>query len=212
LNLFRNSNRADSAFVVNFSDRAFLDQGFTSDLVALNRGLSRFNSRGTTALYDAVAASADVLAQYSKQPKQVLLIISDGADNASRLDLQQAVRHVQNLSGPAVYTIGLLYDADPKESQPAHTALETLSSETGGIAYFPRSLDEVNTIAAEVAQDIRNQYTVGYHSTKPASLGGYRVVHVQATSPHHQKLMVRTRRGYYATPGQATQTATQAMP
>ena len=59
LNLMRESNRQDTAFVVNFNDRAFLDQGFTTDLVALNRGLSHFDSKGTTALYDAVAASAD---------------------------------------------------------------------------------------------------------------------------------------------------------
>ena len=123
LNLFKNSNRADSAFVVNFSDRAYLDQGFTSDLVALNRGLSRFDSKGTTALYDAVAASADVLSKYAKQPKQVLLIVSDGADNASRLDLRQAIRRVQNLGGPVVYTIGLLYDSEVKEYQRARTAL-----------------------------------------------------------------------------------------
>src|SRR5246127_3813310 len=144
MNLLRNSNRQDSAFVVNFSDRAYLDQGFTSDLVALNRGLSRFDSKGTTALYDAVAASADVLSKYAKQPKQVLLIVSDGADNASRLDLRQAIRRVQNLGGPVVYTIGLLYDSEAKEYQRARTALETLSAETGGVAYFPQSLGEVD--------------------------------------------------------------------
>lgn len=212
LKLLQDSNRQDSAFVVNFSDRAYLDQGFTSDLVALNRGLSRFDSKGYTAMYDAVAASADMLSKYAKHPKQVLLIVSDGADNASRLDLQQAIRRVQNLSGPVVYTIGLLYDTDQKESQRARTALESLSEETGGVAYFPRSLDEVNNIAADVAQDIREQYTVGYHSTKPASLGGYRFVHVEAVSPHHGKLIVRTRRGYYAKRAQDTQTAQKSSP
>jgi Ca-activated chloride channel homolog len=190
IDLLKESNRQDSAFVVNFSDRAFLDQGFTSDLVALNRGLSRFDSSGTTALYDAVAASADMLSKYAKLPKQVLVIVSDGADNASRLDLQQAVRHVQNLGGPVVYTIGLLYDADQKEYERARTALATLSEETGGVAYFPQSLDEVNKIASDVAQDIREQYTIGYHSTKPASVSGYRVVHVEAMSPHYRKLIV----------------------
>jgi Ca-activated chloride channel homolog len=212
MDLLKESNREDSAFVVNFSDRAFLDQGFTSDLVALNRGLSRFDSSGTTALYDAVAASADMLSKYAKHPKQVLLIVSDGADNASRLDLQQAVRHVQNLGGPVVYTIGLLYDTDQKEYERARTALATLSEETGGVAYFPQSLDEVNKIASDVAQDIREQYTIGYHSTKPASLSGYRFVHVEATSPHHRKLIVRTRRGYYAKQAQATQAAQRGNP
>ena len=207
MNLLRNSNRQDSAFIVNFSDRAYLDQGFTSDLVALNRGLAHFDTRGTTALYDAVAASADQLAKHATLPKQVLLIVSDGADNASRLSEQEAIRRVQNLGGPVVYTIGLLYDSDAREYQRAHEALQSLSDDTGGLAYFPRSLGEVDKIASEVAEDIRNQYTIGYHSTRSASLGGYRVLHVEAVSPHHRKLTVRTRRGYYAKPGVVNQTA-----
>jgi Ca-activated chloride channel family protein len=198
LSLWRASNPQDSAFVVNFSDHAFLDQGFTSNIDLLNRGLSRSDTRGTTALYDAVAASADELANHGKLPKQVLLVITDGADNASRLSLEQAIRRVQSLGGPVVYTIGLLFDTEKDEADRAKSALEALSAETGGIAYFPRSLDEVSLITAEVAHDIRNQYTIGYHSSKPTSLGGYRRVRVEASAPKHGKLTVRTRNGYYA--------------
>lgn len=196
--LLRASNPGDSAFVVNFSDRAYLDQGFTSNLVALDRGLSRFDSHGTTALYDAVAASADELAKYGKQRKKVLLIITDGADNASRLDLQQTIRRVQALGGPVVYCIGLLYDTSKAESRDARQALEMLSQETGGVAYFPNSLADVDRIAAEVARDIRNGYTIAYHSSKPASLGGYRFIRVEARGPKGERLTVRTRHGYYA--------------
>lgn len=202
MKLLTESNPRDAAFVVNFNDRAYLDQGFTVDRVALNRGVSHFDSRGTTALYDAVAASADELAHHAKQRKQVLLIITDGADNASRLTLRDAVRRVQGLEGPVVYTIGLLYDSEPREIQKARNDLETLSTETGGIAYFPRSLDDVSEIASEVARDIRNQYVVGYHSTKSAGLGGYRQVHVEAYGAGHKNLTVRTRHGYYAQSGQ----------
>ena len=198
LNLLKASNPKDKTFIVNFSDRAFLDQGFTSNVAALNRGLSRFDSGGTTAMYDAVAAAADELTRHGKLPKQVLLVITDGADNASHLDLEQAIRRVQNLGGPVVYTIGLLFGTDKEEADRARTALEKLSNETGGIAYFPRSLQDVDAIAAEVAQDIRDQYTVGYHSTDPFSRGGYRVVHVEATAPKHGRMVVRTHRGYYA--------------
>jgi VWFA-related protein len=212
MNLLKDSNRQDSAFIVNFNEHAYLDQGFTTDLVALNRGLAHFDTRGSTALYDAVAASADELAKNTKFPKQVLLIVSDGADNASRLSEQQAIQRVQNLGGPVVYSIGLLYDSDAREYQRAHQALQTLSDDTGGLAYFPRSLAEVNEIASEVARDIRNQYTVGYRSTRSASLGGYRVVHVEAVAPRHGKLTVRTRRGYYAQPGHVNQTAQSNVP
>jgi len=213
MDLLKASNPKDVTFVVNFNDRAYLDQGFTSDLVALNRGLSRSDSHGTTALYDAVAASADELSKHAKDRKQVLLIITDGADNASRLDLKQAIRRVQDLGGPVVYTIGLLFDADQDEADRAQRALEMLSDETGGVAFFPRSLDEVNSIAAEIARDIRNQYTIAYHSTKPSNVGGFRVVHVEATAPGAGKLRVITRHGYYANnKQQPMQTAEEAKP
>src|SRR3954451_4151469 len=212
--LLHDSNPKDAAFVVNFSDRAFLDQGFTSDISLLNRGLSHFNSQGTTAMYDAVAASADELSKHAKLPKQALLIVPDGADNASRLSLEQAIRRVQNLGGPVVYTIGLLFDTEEAESQRAHRAMDTLSEETGGIAYFPRTLDEVDQIAKDVARDIRNQYVVGYHSTKPSSIEGYRTVHVEVRAPRHGTLIVRTRKGYFAKrpPAQPTQTAQESRP
>jgi Ca-activated chloride channel family protein len=212
LNLLNASNPQDATFIVNFSDQAFLDQGFTSDIGALNRGLARFDSKGTTALYDAVAVSADELVNHGKLPKQVLLVITDGADNASRIDLEQAIRRVQNLGGPVVYTIGLLFGDEKEESVRARITLVKLSQETGGIAYFPRTFQDLDNTAAEVAREIRDQYTIGYHSSKAASLGDYRVVRVEANAPKHGKLIVRTRKGYYAkkTAPQHAQTAQDA--
>jgi VWFA-related protein len=203
--LLNDSNPGDEAFVVNFSDRAYLDQGFTTDRVALSRGMSRFDPAGTTALYDAVAASAHELAKYGKNRKQVLLIITDGADNASRLNLQDAIRRVQGLAGPVVYSIGLLFDDEPQESEQAKSDLERLAQETGGVAYFARSMGDVYSIAAEVARDIREQYVVDYHSSKPFTQGGYRSVRVEAVSPRHGPLTVRTKRGYYPKTEQGTE-------
>jgi Ca-activated chloride channel homolog len=203
--LLNGSNPQDEAFVVNFSDHAYLDQGFTQDRTSLDHGIARFDSAGTTALYDAVAASADELSKHGKDRRQVLLIISDGADNASRLTLQEAIRRVQGLGGPVVYTIGLLFDTGKEESDQARYALETLSQQTGGVAYFPRSMDEVRQIAAQVAKDIREQYVVDYHSSRPFSQGGYRSVRVEAYAPHRGTLYVRTKKGYFAQPQSATQ-------
>ena len=202
LDLVRASNPDDEAFIVNFSDEAFLDQDFTSDINKLRAGLSHIESRGGTALYDAVVASADQLAHGARHPKQVLLIITDGEDNASTLNLEQTIRRVQDLQGPIIYSIGLLFgeDAHTGEARRARRALQLLSDETGGLAFFPHSLEDVDSIAAEVARDIRNQYTIGYHSTIAASLGGYRTVRVEARAPHHGKLFVRTRPGYYPRP------------
>jgi VWFA-related protein len=209
--LLNASNPKDEAFIVNFSDRPYLDQGFTTDRVALNRGMSRVDPAGTTALYDAVSASADELAKHGKNRKQVLLIITDGADNASRLNLLEAIRRVQGLGGPVVYAIGLLFDDEAGESQQATEDLERLSRETGGVAYFARSLGDVNSIAAKVARDIREQYVVDYHSSKPFTQGGYRPVRVEATSPREGPIVVRTKRGYYPRTEEKTEAVQSAQ-
>jgi VWFA-related protein len=83
------------------------------------------------------------------------------------------------------------------EVRHARRALEMLSTETGGIAFFPKSIEQIDQIAAEVARDIRNQYTLGYHSTKPTTEPGFRRVIVSAEDKGHGKLTVRTRTGYF---------------
>ncbi len=198
LDLVRASNPQDEAFIVNFSDQAFLDQDFTASIGLLEKGLSRIDSSGGTALYDAVVAAADHLAKNAKHAKQVILIITDGEDNSSSATLEQTVRRIQALQGPIVYSIGLLYDQGGHQAHEAHKALETLSEQTGGIAFFPKSLNQVDSIAAEVARDIREQYILGYHPTRPISEGGYRTIRVTAKAPGYGKLTVRTRAGYFA--------------
>jgi VWFA-related protein len=143
------------------------------------------------------------MAKNAKKAKEVLLIITDGEDNASGTNLEETVRRIQDLQGPVVYSIGLLFDeggSGGRESRRARRALQSLSDETGGLAFFPKNLGQVDEIAAEVARDIRNQYTIGYHSTKPASQGGYRTVHVDAHAKGYNRLTVRTRPGYFPHP------------
>jgi VWFA-related protein len=199
LDLIQASNPQDEAFVVNFSDEAFIDQEFTSDVNKLRDGLSHIEARGGTALYDAVVSSADELVANAKRPKQVLILITDGEDNASTEDLEPTIRRVQQLSGPVIYSIGLLFGDEMSRAEVRHArrALELLSTETGGMAFFPKSIEQIDQIAAEVARDIRNQYTLGYHSTKPTTEPGFRHVEVTAESKGHGKLTVRTRTGYY---------------
>ncbi len=199
LDLVKLSNPKDEAFLVDFSSEAFIDQDFTSDIAKLQSGLSYIKSSGGTALYDAVTASADYLAKNAKHPKQVLLIITDGEDNASSATLEQAIRSVQGLDGPQVYCIGLLFGEDVTRSEAKHSAqvLRELAEQTGGEAYFPRSLKEVDGIAREVAADIRTQYTIEYRSSNPPEKGGYRQIHVEAKEKGFKGLQVRTRSGYF---------------
>jgi Ca-activated chloride channel family protein len=202
LNLVKLSNPQDEAFLVDFSSEAYIDQDFTNSIAKLQQGLSYIKSSGGTALYDAVIASADYLSKNAKRSKQVLLIVTDGDDNASSATLEAAIRRVQDLDGPAIYCIGLLFGDDVSHGEARHSreVLSELAEQTGGQAYFPKSLKDVDGIAQEVAQDIRTQYTIEYRSTKPPSEGGYREIHVEAKEKGYRGLQVRTRTGYFPRP------------
>ena len=195
LNLVRSSNPQDQVFIVNFNDEYYLDQDFTADINRLKEALEKIEARGGTALYDAVVASADHLKRNTKLERKVLFVVTDGEDNASRESLEQAVRRLQQENGPTVYAIGILGE---EKARRARRALDTMAERTGGISFFPRTLDEVDAISRTVAHDIRNQYTIGYKPTNPRSTGGYRTVHVDARAHGYNKLVVRTKSGYYA--------------
>jgi len=197
LNLVRSSNPQDQVFVVNFNDEYYLDQPFTSDINKLREALEKVEARGGTALYDAIVASADYMKKNARLQKKVLFVVTDGEDNASRESLEESVRRLQEENGPTVYAIGLLGE---EKARRARRALETIAQRTGGIAFLPRTLDEVDEISRTVAHDIRNQYTIGYKPSTPKSVGGYRAIHVEAHAKGFSKLTVRTRSGYY--PGQ----------
>jgi VWFA-related protein len=196
VNLVQASNPKDEVFVVNFNDEAWLDQDFTNEVNLMREALDRVDSRGGTALYDAVVVSAQHLAEGAQREKKVLLVVTDGDDNESRESLEQAIRTVQSDNGPTIYTIGLL--GEEGNVRRFRRALEALSLQTGGVAFFPKTLEEVDEISRSVARDIRNQYSITYKPTNPRSNGGYRTVRVVANAPGYHDLQVRTRSGYYA--------------
>ena len=204
LNLVRESNPQDQVCVVNFNDEYYLDQDYTGNVALLQDALERIESRGGTALYDALVATSDHLMKSAKLQKKVILVVTDGEDTASHDTLQQAVRAIAVDGGPAVYTIGILGNEKEKN---ARRALRILAEQTGGVAFFPEDVHEVEAISLQIAHDIRNQYTIAYKPSMP-KLEGYRKVKVKAAASGYKGLSVRTRSGYYATAGQ-TDSATQ---
>jgi Ca-activated chloride channel family protein len=203
LTLVKTSNPQDEAFVVNFNDDFYLDtvHDFTSNIDEMKDALEHIDARGSTALYDAVIGSLDHLKKGHKD-KKVLLVVTDGVDNASRRTLANAVQEAQR-SDALIYCIGIFSDDDIKHNRgdmkKARRALTELATSTGGLAFFPESVSDAQTICDEIARDIRNQYTVGYYPSNTARDGTYRLVQVTLTQPHGMgKLQVRTRTGYYA--------------
>jgi VWFA-related protein len=199
----RTSNPQDEAFVVNFNDEYYLDTDgdFTSDPKDMDNALSRIDTRGSTALYDAVIGSLEHLKKGHKD-KRVLLVITDGDDDASRKTLADTMKEAEQ-SNAAIYTIGVFSADDRKNDKKmvrrSTKELRELAEVTGGMAYFPETLDEVKPVCEQVARDIRNQYTIGYYPTNAEKDGTFRPVQVQLVSSQgHGKLSVRTRTGYYA--------------
>ncbi len=191
------SNPDDEMFVVNFNEH--VESGlpdtvrFTSDPGKLERAISRARATGMTALYDAIAFALRHLQSGSRE-KKVLLAISDGGDNASLHKLPQILKLAEQ-SSAIIYTVGI-FDEDDTDRNPG--VLKKLAAATGGIAFFPKELNEVTGICTRIAKDIRNQYTIGYAPSDPAKPGEYRTIRVTASASHHGKLSVRTRAGYRA--------------
>lgn len=203
LNLVRSSNTQDEVFVVNFGEAYYLDQDFTDDLAKLKGALEKVETRGSTALYDAIVASAAHIRQGARTQKRVLLVVTDGRDNASQESLKEAMQQLQREDGPTIYVIAFVDEA--KGASSTIRALQAISLNSGGTAYFPKDLNQVDAITKNIANDIRNQYVIGYKSSNPKSGHVYHAIDVQANDTSRHRLRVRTRTGYYSELAAASQ-------
>jgi Ca-activated chloride channel homolog len=204
LNFVRESNSDDETFIVNFDDAAYLEHDFTSNIDDLIAVLSSLDTRGETALYDAVYLSAAHLDD-GKKDRKALLVITDGEDNASKYSRETVLSKLRQ-SKVTVYAIGLLEENDARgtffgksPSKKAKEALEQFAEATGGRAYFPRSIDEIGPLCRRIARDLRNQYALGYTPSNKKLDGTWRRITVRV-NPFRvvSKVTVSAKEGYYA--------------
>ena len=193
----RSSNPQDQMFVVNFNEHVRFglpdNKPFTDQAPQLEGALSTIITSGQTALYDAVAAALEHLKKGDRD-KKVLIVISDGGDNASRHGLAQIMAMTQHADA-IIYTIGL-FDEEDDDRNPR--VLRQLAEATGGDVFLPKSLNEVVPICERIAGDIRNQFTIAYVPANTKQDGTYRSVQVTASAPGRGRLLVKTRAGYRA--------------
>ena len=195
----RSSNPQDEMFVVNFNERTSLGlpdtELFSDSPSELERALNGVPANGKTALYDAVEVG---LAQLQKATldKKVLIVISDGGDNASQHTLAQVMESLGR-SNAMDYTVGVFDEYDPDRNP---GILKRIARATGGEAFLPDDLSEVVPICERIAKDIRSQYTIGYVPSNQKFDDTYRTVNVVAKGKHGEKLLVRTRTGYFPSP------------
>ena len=196
MHFVKSSNPLDEVFIVNFNEDAFLDADFTGNIHLLEEALEKIDSRGGTALYDALDMSLKHIAERATLDKKVLIAITDGEDNASRISLEQIVQTLER-SSVMVYTVALIGGENDRVTRRAKRALQNISQATGANAYFPKNPNDVLGIATQIANEIRNQYVLAYTPPNLGSDTSFHRVEVRVDAPKKGKLNVRTRTGYY---------------
>jgi Ca-activated chloride channel homolog len=192
------SHPSDEIFALAFNDsvRAALPPTapFTSDVATLQGALTNtIRAYGRTALFDAIEAGLAYLGR-GRHERRVLVIVSDGGDNASRTTFGEVVSKTQT-SNAVIYTVALV---DPVERDTNPGLLRRIAQANGGEAFAPRNADDITEVLRHIARDIRHTYTLGYVSTNSARDGAFRKIRLIVQSPDRRRLIVRTRSGYLA--------------
>ena len=194
------SNPHDEVFGLTFNDdvRPALPPGmqFTSDPEVLRQALAdTVTTSGRTALYDAIADGIDYLAS-GQHERKVLVVVSDGGDNASETTFDRILTQVR-ASNVVVHSVGLV---DPAEPDANPKRLRQLAEASGGISFRPGNANQVRDALERVALDIRSAYTLGYAPADTAA-GGFRRIRAGVRAPNARGIVVRTRAGYMSAPG-----------
>ena len=189
------SNPLDETCIVNFNDQSFIDVPFTGNIQRMKEGIARADARGGTAAFDAVHRALRYLASSASKDKRVILLITDGNDNGSKISVEK-ITEMARQSGVIVYAIGLLRAESHADSSQARKALNMLTKSTGGAAFYPKNVQQVNRLVMEIAAEIRSQYTIAYAPSVAALDGTFREISVKVNAPGKPK--VRTRTGYQA--------------
>jgi VWFA-related protein len=201
-----NSHPQDEIFVLTFNEtvrqawgpRVVAEMEPASFSLAMSDAII---ARGMTAVYDGIAAGLSRL-ERAKHTRQVLIAVSDGGDNASKVTLDDVLKRVHQ-SDATVYTVALIDPLMRDGSNPK--LLRRLARVTGGESYQPRKQDEIAAAFQNIARDIRNAYTIAYTPTKSAGDAGAarrRTVRVYVRSNDGRVLRVRTRDGYFENAGE----------
>ena len=198
---FKLANGEDEFFLVQFNDSASLIQGFTRNLEEIQNRLAFTQSKGRTALLDAVYLALHEMKK-AKNPRKALLLISDGGDNSSRYT-ETEIKNLVKEADVQIYAIGIYEAAGGRARTPEEGAgpalLTEIAEQTGGRQYEVDNLNELPDVAAKIGVELRNQYILGYSPKNLSRDGKYRRVQVKLVQPHGMPLLRPFwKQGYYA--------------
>jgi Ca-activated chloride channel family protein len=195
--------KQDLAEVIDFDSRVTVLQNFTNNAADLEQAIRKTSAGGSTSLYNAVyIALKDLKKVVAKNTeeirRQAIVLLSDGEDTSSLLPFEE-VLDLSKRSETAIYTIGLRAQDGPatgtKGFKEAEFVLRQLAQETGGRAFFPAQVVELNGIYSQISDELSSQYTIGYTSKNPRRDGAWRRIVVRANRPG---VSARTKTGYFA--------------
>jgi Ca-activated chloride channel family protein len=195
----KSGNPEDEHFLIEFANRPEVASDFTTDITKLQSKLIMTPAKGMTAMYDAVYLGLEKLKEGSN-PKKALLLITDGEDNRSRYTFQNVKEFVKE-QDVQIYGIGIVDDWNSQlgAGKTGRAMIEELADLTGGRAFFPDSVYELEDICTKIAVELKNQYVIGYHSTNEAKDGKWRKIRIKVNPPKGiPRLNVRAKQGYYA--------------
>jgi Ca-activated chloride channel family protein len=206
----------DQAFVMTFDDEPQLLQSFTGDTGSLRDQIMRTRAGGGTAVYDAIYTACTTQLNHPPRPpgdqpdvvRRVMILISDGEDNLSTHTRAEAIEMAQRTS-VVIYTIStstqwVTLDDPGKEKSgnrkyhltEGDKILQDLAEETGGRAFYPYHVDDLDQSFQDIGEELRNQYSIAYNPTNHSFDGRYHNIKIDI--PEHKGYQVRARRGYYA--------------
>ena len=195
----KSGNPEDEYFIVSFANRPEVAADFTTDITKLQSKLIMTQAKGMTAMYDSVYLGLEKLKD-GTNPKKALLLITDGEDNRSRYTFQNVKEFVKE-QDVQIYGIGIVDDWNSQlgAGKTGRAMVEELAEITGGRAFFPDSVYDLEDICTKIAVELKNQYVIGYHSTNEAKNGKWRKLRMKINPPKGiQRLNVRYKQGYYA--------------
>ena len=190
----------DIAQVIDFDSRVEIRQGFTGNQAELDTAITQLAAGGSTSLHNAIYIALKELRKVravneEDVRRQALIVFSDGEDTSSLVSFDE-VLDLAKRSETSIYTIALRgADVQAKGFREAEFVMRTLAQETGGRAFFPSKIDDLNGVYTQIADELASQYTLGYTSANPRRDGAWRRIVVQVSRPN---VTPRTKKGYYA--------------
>lgn len=192
------ATREDDAFVMTFNQNVAVVQEFTSDRNQLLKASRKLKADGNTALYDAVALAVDHI-RHGRHRKKVLVVVTDGEENASHVRFGELLEKARE-SEVLIYTVGFFRTYPSTLSvpeSPTRMELQHLAEQTGGLAYFPKSMEQCDRVCRDIALKVSQQYSLGYYPKNTTWDGRWREITVAPAQAH--SVTVRARKGYFAT-------------